>query len=171
MMNQNVIELTYEEVVSVINNIINNHDRLLGKEMKNFSHFTVLLKKILVAMDGAINNAQEINSLGEMEIYEFIESISSFPIILLKDYDEELVTDIQAIILLASNYTKLFYNEELEKVVEAIYNLFLMKNSFTNLILITDILLNRYNNVTTSQNNYFNMSKKFVASILKNEEN
>ena len=60
---------------------------------------------------------------------------------------------------------------ELEKVVEAIYNLFLMKNSFTNLILITDILLNRYNNVTTSQNNYFNMSKKFVASILKDKEN
>lgn len=171
-MENNIIDFTFEQVIEEINLILEHKNIVLRDNMVNFYLFEQKLIKMKNTIQDVINEAQEINSLGEEEIQIFVEGLIQFPFVLLKvtDAEESLEVEksIKAILLLANNYLGLFESEMLTEAVTTTFNLLYMKNSFTHLIVVAESLLNKYSYVDANQNDYFSMSKNFVDAILNN---
>lgn len=171
-MENNIIDFTFEQVMEEIDLILGHKNTVLRDNMINFYNFEQKLTKMVNTIQDVMNEAEEINSLGEEEIQIFVEGLIQFPFILLKVTDSkefsEVEKSIKAILLLANNYLSLFESKSLTDAVTTTFNLLYMKNSFTHLIIVSESLLNKYSYVDANQNDYFSMSKNFVDAILNN---
>lgn len=163
---QNPINYTLEEAKEKVSLLFKHRDILFDRAEIYHPQFGAVVNKMLACICALADDAEEIQSLGDVEIKALYGGLSFIPIVLLNDRHPEAKNACAALILMTHNYLSCFPDPELEELVAALYNLIALENNFTLLLLASDVMLMQFKSTLGKTQDYYSLSRNFVAEIL-----
>lgn len=159
-------EMSVDETFDLIQYAIDHPEVLLAELNGQTTNTEHILQKMMAVVRAAMNDEDFYDPPGDMEVANLIKDLVALPFYILK-YDNDDVWNISAaIVLLASNYTKLYPNEALEQTLAVIYTLFAASNKLQLLIFAADSLLQRCEQWSNSQIDLYGISESFTQNLL-----
>lgn len=175
--NQDFLDLSYEEVNKNINFLFENRQILLSEVDEYFAGFTSVIDKISFVIHSYVDDKsieEKDAVLDELETLYLKGGLSLIPVTLLKSEAPETEKCCAALLLLVSNYLKIYPNNDIQEIVDSVYNLLKMKNNFKLVLVASDIIIEKLKMNTSTESNlseFYAISSNFVDKILNKGEN
>lgn len=164
---QTPINYTLEEAKERTTLLFKHREILLDRAEIYYPQFGAVVNKMIACVCALADEAEEIQSLGDVEIKALYGGLSFIPIVLLSDRHPDAKEACAALILMTHNYLSCFPDPEMENLVAALYNLIALENNFSLLILASDVLLMQFKSTLGKTQDYYSLSRNFVAEILE----
>ena len=144
-----------------------HRDILLDRAEIYHPQFGAVVNKMISCVCALAEDAEEIQSLGDVELKMLYGGLSFIPIVLLNNRHPDAKDACTALILMTHNYLNCFPDAELEELVAALYNLIALENNFSLLLLASDVMLMQFKSTLGKTQDYYSLSRNFVAEILE----
>lgn len=164
---QNPINYTLEEAKEKTTLLFKHRDILLDRAEIYHPQFGAVVNKMISCVCALAEDAEEIQSLGDVELKMLYGGLSFIPIVLLNNRHPDAEDACAALILMTHNYLNCFPDAELEELVAALYNLIALENNFSLLLLASDVMLMQFKSTLGKTQDYYSLSRNFVAEILE----
>lgn len=173
---QDFLNLSYEEVNKKINFLFENRQILFADVDEYFTGFTSVIDKISFVVHSYVDEKsieEKDAALNELETLYLKGGVSLIPVTLLKSETPETEECCAALLLLISNYLKIYPNNDIQENVDGVYNLLKMKNNFKLVLTASDIIIEKLKMSTSAESNlseFYSISSNFVDKILNKGE-
>lgn len=165
--------MTFEETKNIINFMENHPYIILRKVEISCNMWWPCFKKVIDFMEDHLNdeNTSELTApLVQDETYALQTGLLFLPAIMLTETEDKAWEIYSAIVLLCQNYASMLNDENLLEITETLGSLIEAKNSFQTLMIQCESLVLQNQSMINSNNTPYNLSRKFLTSLLENEE-
>lgn len=162
-------EYSFEQAKTIILNAINEDKAFLKQIYKVCNKFDSLLNNIIIQLEEENFDYQ----LSEIDTINVIRINQVLPFYIIEEEYEEMREFCQAYILILQNFVNITgeKNKIIEPSVQVIGKLLQIEQSFTRLIYLSELLLNKYESVAQDVNRLesYRISKLYIDKILKQD--
>lgn len=160
-------EYSFEEAKDIVLNAINEDKVFLKQLYKVCDKFDSLIKNIIIQLEEENSECQ----LSEIDTINAIRINQVLPFYIIEEEHENMREFCQAYILILQNFINFTgeNNKIIEPSVQVIGKLLQTEQSFSRLIYLSELLLNKYESVAQDVNRLesYKISKLYIDKILK----
>ena len=165
--------MTFEEAKSVINFMVDHPYIILRKMEVSCNLWWLNFKAVIEFMEEHLNDKDTSNlssPLTQDETYTLQTGLLFLPAIMLNEHEDKAWEIYSAIVLICQNYASMLNDKNMMEITETLGSLIQAKNSWQTLMIQCESLVLQNQSMINSNHTPYNLSRKFLTSLLENEE-